>query len=198
MSGAPLPAMFHTLSRLKSTLTEGPLTVIQLDKQSLLNSQQAQTTARNYIDQLLNQHTKFKETLQPFTKFNFSTSGGKGGQNVNKVNTKATLRLELDRLKSIVPAYWISNLSNSHLYAPQTGQLVIHSSLTRSQSCNVDDCWSKLLQNFHAASQVGLMGQTSVEQAQKVNRLKSMEKSRTKKIKSIRKDIKSNRSKPVF
>ncbi|KAA1078259.1 hypothetical protein PGT21_032020 [Puccinia graminis f. sp. tritici] len=189
------------ITRLKSTqstTTTTQIHPIQLDHQSLLKSQQAQSSARAHIDQLLSQHLKFKETLLPFTKFNFSTSGGKGGQNVNKVNTKATLKLQLAKLKSIIPAYWITNLTNSHLYAQQTGQLVIHSSLTRSQSSNVDDCWTKLHQSFQSASEAGLIGQTSAEQTQKVNRLKSIEKTRTKKLKNIRKDIKSNRSKPIF
>ncbi|PLW21842.1 hypothetical protein PCANC_01812 [Puccinia coronata f. sp. avenae] len=171
---------------------------IQIDHHSLLNSPQAQSAARAHIHQLLAQPPRFKQTLLPFVKLNFSTSGGKGGQNVNKVNTKATLKLELDKLKSTVPAYWIANLSNSHLYAPQTGQLVIQSSLTRSQASNVDDCWTKLLATFHSASQAGLVGQTSVAQSEKVKRLKLMEKSRTKKLKNIRKEIKSNRSKPIY
>ncbi|OAV88874.1 hypothetical protein PTTG_28892 [Puccinia triticina 1-1 BBBD Race 1] len=196
----PRSHFFHSI-RFKSSSSPKPATrihPIQLDHQSLINSQHAQASAKSLIDQLLAHHPKFKETLEPFAKLNFSTSGGKGGQNVNKVNTKATLKLELGKLNSIIPAYWITNLSNSHLYAPQTGQLVIHSSLTRSQPSNVDDCWTKLHHIFKSASEAGLIGETSVEQAEKVKRLKSIDKSRTKKLKSIRKDIKANRSKPIF
>ncbi|KNZ48341.1 hypothetical protein VP01_573g1 [Puccinia sorghi] len=112
-----------------------------LDHQSLSDSQQAQSSARAHIDHLLTHPRQFKDSLLPFASLSFSTSGGKGGQNVNKVNTKATLRLELRKLKSIIPAYWITNLSNSHLYAPQTGQLVIQSSLTRSQASNCFSSW---------------------------------------------------------
>jgi len=193
--------VFFFSSSVRSKSTHRASTLVDptlLDHPLLSDSPQAQSSARAHIDYLLTHPTQFKDTLLPFARLSFSTSGGKGGQNVNKVNTKATLRLDLGKLRSIIPAYWITNLSNSHLYAPQTGQLVIQSSLTRSQASNVDDCWSKLLQSFHSASQAGLVGATSAEQSNKVQRLKSIDKSRTRKIKSIRKDIKSNRSKPIF
>jgi hypothetical protein len=79
--------LLHWITRLKSTqstTTTTQIHPIQLDHQSLLSSPQAQSSARAHIDQFLSQHLKFKETFLPFAKFNFSTSGGKGGQNVNK------------------------------------------------------------------------------------------------------------------
>merc|ERR1712014_542813 len=105
---------FSRSVRSKSThRVSAPVHPTLLDHQSLSDSQHAQSSARAHIDHLLTHPCQFKDSLLPFARLSFSTSGGKGGQNVNKVNTKATLRLELGKLKSIIPAYWITNLSNS-------------------------------------------------------------------------------------
>ncbi len=68
-------------------------------------------------------------------QFEFSRSGGPGGQHVNKTATKATLRLPLDTLpltqgqKERV-LQKLSNRLNTE------NELVVHSSETRSQSHN--------------------------------------------------------------
>ncbi|MDC7222306.1 MAG: alternative ribosome rescue aminoacyl-tRNA hydrolase ArfB [Spirochaetales bacterium] len=42
-----------------------------------------------------------RESIERETNFSFSRSGGPGGQNVNKVNTKVTALLDLNRLEGL-------------------------------------------------------------------------------------------------
>ncbi len=76
-----------------------------------------------------------EDWIRSNAQFEFSKSGGPGGQHVNKTATKATLRLPLDSLplpegqKERV-LHKLANRLNS------ANELVIHSSETRSQSHN--------------------------------------------------------------
>jgi ribosome-associated protein len=68
-------------------------------------------------------------------QFEFSRSGGPGGQNVNKVNTRATLRLEIAS-SPLTPeeSQRLENRLSGRL--TESGELVIHASETRSQLRN--------------------------------------------------------------
>ncbi|CAO3596607.1 unnamed protein product [Absidia cylindrospora] len=72
----------------------------------------------------------------------FSRSSGPGGQNVNKVSTKVNMRLQLDQ------AQWIPDYAREKLRdSPRlnkTGELVITSDKSRTQSKNIQDCYDKL------------------------------------------------------
>ncbi len=74
----------------------------------------------------------------------FSLSGGPGGQNVNKVNTKVIVHLALDDLTSLsvdqrgILALKLKNRLNNR------GQLVQNSSKTRSQLQNREDALMNL------------------------------------------------------
>lgn len=68
-------------------------------------------------------------------QFEFSRSGGPGGQNVNKVNTRATLRLKV----ASAPLTTEETDRLRHRLAgrlTESGDLVIHASETRSQLRN--------------------------------------------------------------
>jgi ribosome-associated protein len=86
-------------------------------------------------------------------EFRFSRSGGPGGQNVNKVATKAELRFRLDE------ADWIPERVRARLRKLQArrinsdGDFVITSSRYRSQARNVEDCVEKLRACLVGASQ---------------------------------------------
>lgn len=76
--------------------------------------------------------------------FRYSRSSGPGGQNVNKVNTKATLLLDLEALAGFMPDAVIRRLGE------QNGSHMVGSTLTitshehRSQIANRNECLDRL------------------------------------------------------
>jgi ribosome-associated protein len=77
-------------------------------------------------------------------EFSFARSSGPGGQNVNKVNTKATLRWPVKASPSLPEAVKSRFLSRYASRLTNEGDLVISSQRFRSQTKNVDDCLEKL------------------------------------------------------
>ena len=77
-------------------------------------------------------------------RFTFVRSSGPGGQNVNKVNTKAVLRWPLaqttalsDEVRSRFATRYVRRINDA-------GELVLSSQRYRDQSRNIDDCLTKL------------------------------------------------------
>lgn len=79
----------------------------------------------------------------------FSRSSGPGGQNVNKVNTKATVRCSLD--KEWIPKWAKDGLMRTPAYVPSSRSLLVTSTQYRSQAQNIEDCFTKLHTLIHAA-----------------------------------------------
>jgi len=76
--------------------------------------------------------------------FRFDRSSGPGGQNVNKVNTRATLTVALADLAAHLPPYAMARLETVASRYMAEGRLVISSEASRSQRTNRDDCIEKL------------------------------------------------------
>lgn len=74
-------------------------------------------------------------------RFTFSRSGGPGGQNVNKLNTRATLTVSLEDLAEAMPAAAIERLPRRYL---TDEAVVVSSSISRSQIANREHCVEKL------------------------------------------------------
>ncbi len=76
--------------------------------------------------------------------FTFARSGGPGGQNVNKVNTKALLRWKVIGNDSLPPGVHARFVAKYRNKLTNDGELVITSQRFRDQGRNVADCLSKL------------------------------------------------------
>lgn len=82
----------------------------------------------------------------PFTEFDFTfaRSGGPGGQNVNKVNSKVTLRWNITSSPSL-PADVLTRFQTKYRRRiTKDGDVVLHSQRYRDQGRNVADCLEKL------------------------------------------------------
>lgn len=76
--------------------------------------------------------------------FSFARSGGPGGQNVNKVNSKAIMRWAVvvtDSLPYDVKARFLEKFSNR---LTAENEIIVTSQKFRDQNKNVDDCLEKL------------------------------------------------------
>ena len=89
----------------------------------------------------------------PLTEFafEFARSGGPGGQNVNKVNSKATLRWKPAESPSLPPLARDRLVQSVAARLTREGDLLITSQLTRDQGRNVADCLAKVRQLVLAA-----------------------------------------------
>ncbi|KAI3713344.1 hypothetical protein L1987_71921 [Smallanthus sonchifolius] len=109
-----------------------------------------------------------KITLDHVT-VSFARSGGPGGQNVNKVNTKVDMRF------NVKEAYWLSDRIREKILQMEKnrinkdGELVISSTKTRTQKGNIEDALEKLQAIIDAASYVP--PPPSEEQVKKITKI---------------------------
>lgn len=76
----------------------------------------------------------------------FSRSGGPGGQNVNKVSSKVTLRWHVDD-QPLLPPGWRNRLWAKYgSRITREGELVLHSERYRDQPRNMADCRLRLVE----------------------------------------------------
>ncbi|XP_015579542.1 peptidyl-tRNA hydrolase ICT1, mitochondrial isoform X3 [Ricinus communis] len=111
-----------------------------------------------------------KITLDHVT-VSFARSGGPGGQNVNKVNTKVDMRF------NVKDAYWLSDRIRDRIMQMEKnrinkdGEIVISSTKTRTQKGNIEDALAKLQAIIDAASYVP--PPPSEEQKKKIAKLRA-------------------------
>ena len=85
-------------------------------------------------------------------QWTYARSGGPGGQNVNKVASKAVLRWAFDASPSLPEAVKTRFRSRFGSRLTVEGELVMSSELTRDQGRNRDDCLEKLATMLRTAA----------------------------------------------
>jgi len=88
-------------------------------------------------------NTRLQVPLREF-HFTFARSSGPGGQNVNKVNTKATLRWNVVASGSLSEAVRRRFLDRFARRVTESGEVIVTSQRFRDQGRNVADCLAKL------------------------------------------------------
>ncbi len=90
---------------------------------------------------IINEHLELpSEQLE----WSFARSSGPGGQNVNKVNSKATLRWTPPDPPAVSMAAWKRFCRSAKRYLTSDGQIVIQSQEHRDQLQNIETCQQKL------------------------------------------------------
>ncbi|XP_020224948.1 peptidyl-tRNA hydrolase ICT1, mitochondrial isoform X1 [Cajanus cajan] len=131
-----------------------------------------------------------KITLDHVT-VSFARSGGPGGQNVNKVNTKVDMRFNVKN------AYWLSDRIREKILQLEKnrinkdGELVISSTKTRTQKGNIEDALAKLQEIIDAASYVP--PPPSEEQKKKIAKMAAIGEQKRLKSKKVLSDKKAFR-----
>ena len=90
----------------------------------------------------------------PYSEFSFTfaRSAGPGGQNVNKVNSKAQLRWQVGATSSLSPEVRARFISQNRRRITSEGEFLITSQRYRDQPRNVADCREKLQALLQAAA----------------------------------------------
>ncbi len=99
--------------------------------------------ARSRLTRVLEVNRRIRIPLRELS-FSFARSSGAGGQNVNKVNTKATLRWSIVDSPSLPDDVRERFLRRYRRRITRDGTLVLSSQRFRDQGRNVADCTEKL------------------------------------------------------
>ncbi|NPA94199.1 MAG: aminoacyl-tRNA hydrolase [Thermodesulfobacteria bacterium] len=123
--------------------------------------------------------------------FIFSRSSGPGGQNVNKVNTKATLRFDLDGSRAFPPEIKRKLRRRLSSRINQKGILTLSSDRFRSQRANREDVLQRFIQLLEEGlKEKPVRKKTTISRAAKERRLR--QKHHRSQIKKARKKDFSN------
>ncbi|KAK3117136.1 hypothetical protein LTR53_001793 [Teratosphaeriaceae sp. CCFEE 6253] len=123
----------------------------------------------------------------------FSRSSGPGGQNVNKVSSKASLRVPTSSLLPLLPSLLRPHILSSRYHAAKGNDIVIQADDSRKQTDNVTACFRKLNELISQAGREAVPGETSVEQTKRVEMLQKAEAAGRRRMKEFQSKKKSTR-----
>ena len=91
------------------------------------------------------------------------------------MNSKAQLRVPVDRLLPRIPSLLHSAVLSSRFYAEKSRSLLIQADESRKQAANLDACYRKLYELITELANAQIPGETSEDQKEKVKKLKRSE-----------------------
>ncbi|RDI78506.1 hypothetical protein Vi05172_g11480 [Venturia inaequalis] len=126
-------------------------------------------------------------------ELSYSRSSGPGGQNVNKVSSKATLRVPAKHLLKDLPTLMHGPLRASRYYAKASESLVIQADDSRKQADNAELCWQRFHQLLKEVAGKAVPGVTSDSQRSKVKNLQKRDNEVRLKQKKVHSNKKASR-----
>ncbi|KAH9943687.1 RF-1 domain-containing protein [Amylocystis lapponica] len=183
-----VPWRRFSLSFLQRSAHTSPSSLPHPPQLSLLETPDQNAQARAWLGKF-----KTQEIPKSTVELAFSRSSGPGGQNVNKVNTKATLRCRVD--SDWIPLWAREQLKRTPSYVSSTESIQITSTVHRSQAQNVQDCLAKLHALIVSASAASFVNHPSDHQKERVRGLERAEKARRRTDKFKRSALKKGRAK---
>ncbi|KAK4936219.1 hypothetical protein LTR10_022866 [Elasticomyces elasticus] len=185
-----------TWARISHNLTSGSLharrfswTSTKYYSSSVENPEYDYTAAREW-----HKKANLLESLRGLGEITYSRSSGPGGQNVNKVNSKAQLRIPVDRLLPLLPTALHKGILSSRYHAENSSSLVIQADESRKQQANKDTCYRKLNELILDVYKHAVPGETTEDQKERVRKLQRAAKEARLKDKHIHSSKKQARS----